>query len=284
MEASSGFDSRAGRFGEMMCGGIVDNRYSSNGACNHYRFASHGFRYGSNGPLILPSGDASVEADLACISDSLSSANCSFAEAPTLSNQIQQWAPLDRLVTSRDRMNFQCLVQPDQRFVHLLKNNIQNLGFVFEVGDKEFDSLDLSEQLTGLGSLSLKRWKNVKGLHFIFPSADQLYHARSAAGVHYQAQFKEFFQALSLHQGEISVIFYDPIGCHSTSYLKVLNGSRAKEYTSRIDWCGVVSCIDSDSSNNENNSQTSRQAPGNSSDYASLHHNVLGVSKALLVM
>jgi hypothetical protein len=97
-------------------------------------------------PIILPR-----------ISDSRSSANSSFEDASIVSNQTQQWLPLDRLVTSSNRMNFQRLVQSEQRFGHPLKKNIENLGFVFEVGDNEFDSLNSSEQLTGLGSLSIKR-------------------------------------------------------------------------------------------------------------------------------
>jgi hypothetical protein len=104
-------------------------------------------------------------------------------------------------------------------------------------------------------------------VHFLFPSRHQGHLARDAKDPHYQSQFADVVAAMKEYKGNVlSFIFYDPLLNHSTNFLSVINGWDAKRHTDTIDWDNVSKHITTDSEN-KSSSATSRQAPGNSSDY-----------------
>ncbi len=180
-----------------------------------------------------------------------------------------QFLPFSTVTNNQERILF-CshVLQKKSPFQHLLEDSIFNLGFVYEEGNTDFKAGDSNGELTGLGELSLQRWKcGITTIHFLFPSEKQASNTRTANGPHYQATFLDLVRTMEQYEASgIRFVFYDPNKDHSTDFLFVLNGDSADEYTRAIPWKKIKKRIKADHRPAVTVAKV-RQAPGNYADY-----------------
>jgi hypothetical protein len=81
--------------------------------------------------------------------------------------------------------------------VTFLSLTFLSLGLVYKEGSAHFKKADNNGQLTNLGMLSLQRWKKgILVVHFLFPLEKQASNTCTAEGLHGQATFADFVQAM----------------------------------------------------------------------------------------